>query len=129
MVVTVTLRWFDGIAIAGGRYSIIRDNRVLRTGHAGDDETALVNRDVGIYVRDYSSTPDFGDHEVNDNYIAWQMANGSFSNLSITEGAATQSGNTLVTTGDITQAEIEAEVIAFREAAIAEEIEIGPTRV
>lgn len=118
-----------GIAIAGGRYSIIRDNRVLRTGHAGDDETALVDRDVGIYVRDYSSTPDFGDHEVNDNYIAWQMADGSFSNLSITEGAATQSGNTLVTTGDITQAEIEAEVIAFREAAIAEEIEIGPTRV
>lgn len=118
-----------GIAIAGGQNSIIRDNRVLRTGFAGDDETALVNRDMGIYVVDYSSTPSFTGHVVEDNYIAWQMANGSFQNLNIASGAGTESGNTLVTTGDITQAEIEAEVIAFREAAIAEEIEIGPTRV
>lgn len=119
-----------GIAIAGGAHNTIEDNLILRTGF-NDEGEALANWDNGIYVRDYSSTDvaRWGNHSVINNDVGWQMANGSFRNLSVGDAGfnLTNTGNTL-RSAEVTKEDINAAVLAYRTARQAAGFTVGASR-
>jgi hypothetical protein len=59
-----------GIAISGGHDNRIDDNRVVSCGLLPDG-TPIASQNVGIYIRNIRSDPNFGNNVGTGNSVAW----------------------------------------------------------